>query len=266
MPNLVELSIAAPQLPSAQTRDIVEFAKTFDICDPGTQEIASIEYSSIREFHKTIDAKRQKLKRPIIDAGKAVDDLFRPTLSALEEAGAVLAHKLAHYHDVEQRRIQAEQAIAREAARKAQEQIAREAAEREAQAQAEAARLRQESAALQAAGSTNAAEELLTQAGNVELAGQQDAQQLLEQSQTNMQLPLPETTGPSAISTRSDWYPDCVDLGETVAAVAEGKAPMKVLDWNLTVLRQMVTALKDEFNVPGVVAKRRTLVAAKGKR
>lgn len=46
--------------------------------------------SQIKKQSKAFEDQRQKMKRPILDAGKAIDDFFRPFLGELSEAERIV--------------------------------------------------------------------------------------------------------------------------------------------------------------------------------
>lgn len=66
------------------------------------------------------------------------------------------------------------------------------------------------------------------------------------------------------VSFREEWAADVESLMDLVQAVANGKAPITLVQENMVALNQMARALKKSMNVPGVraVSKRTTSVRA----
>lgn len=142
MPSLLEARKV-----SSQAADMV---KELVIDSPDVYQYASDEYATLRAQWKRIDNERQRLKAPILEAGRNIDDLFRGPLADLASSGEAMKSAMLAYDQKEQARIKREQeeqarqqkirddellAQQREVERKARE--AREAAaevERKAQA------------------------------------------------------------------------------------------------------------------------------------
>ena len=62
---------------------------------------------SIKRKSKEIEAKRQELKAPILEAGRKVDDLFKPALAVLAAAEDAIKKQMISYQR-EQERIRRE--------------------------------------------------------------------------------------------------------------------------------------------------------------
>ena len=59
----------------------------------------------------------------------------------------------------------------------------------------------------------------------------------------------PKVTG---ISTREVWKAEVTDLAALVKAIAEGKAPLALVQANTTVVGQQARSLKQDFVAPGI--------------
>jgi hypothetical protein len=124
--------------------------------------------------------------------------------------------------------------------------------------------LRAAATELAADGNQTAAAEYAQRATQAETAGQQDAQMMLDEF-----VPPPRELGapkPSGIITKQEWEWEGVDVKATCLAIVDGKAPVRVLRYDLVFVGKMVSALKDEFDVPGIVARPKTTIATKGRR
>lgn len=251
MNNVVEITVTAPAMPMIEVQDRLSLAETFVVSDEFTLEVASAEYTAARQQYDALDALRMKVKRPILDAGKELDALFKPALEKLETAAQRWSGKIGAHMQAEKRRHEQEAAKQREAARAEQERLTAEAAQREAAAHAEALRLRKQAQDETQAGNSGAASELVARADQAELAGAQDAQLLLEQVQQTIPLPVPAPHKPTGVAAVQDYPVEYIDLEATIAAVHAGTAPRNVLTWDRKVVQQMADALKDQFKLPG---------------
>jgi len=68
---------------------------------------------------------------------------------------------------------------------------------------------------------------------------------------------IPEAVKLNGFKERTQWYAEVTDLGALIAAVAAGKVNQAVLEANMPVLNKMASALKDQMNIAGVVARSR---------
>jgi hypothetical protein len=263
--DLVSLQVPTPATRDGEAASAVALAQSFDVNSVETCQFASEMYAETKGTFNELDAERMEMKRPVLEAGRRIDNHFRKALTDLDMAAGIWNRKVSAFLTEQKNKRLALEAKAREEARKEQERLAREAAEREVKAQQEAAQLRAESLALAQQGNQTAAAELASRADQAEMAGQQDAHQILEQVQQT--LPIMLDAGPvlTGVTPRNAWEPEYVDLMETVKAVAEGKAPLKVLQWNEDTVRRMVIALQDTFSVPGIAVKQTATVAVKPK-
>ena len=259
MNNLVELAIAPPALPDV--RDVVTFAEQLTVDSPESAEMVAELYRDWRAQFDRIEAKRVEMKAPILEAGRRWDAFFKTALDPLRAAYERAGGKLALYeHQQKEARLKAEAAF-REAERTRQEAIAKQAAEVERRALAEKHRLAQEAAQAAMQGNTTAAAELNYQAEQAELAGQQDAQLLIEQASQPLPLVLEATPRTAGISARETWAAECIDLKELARAVGAGEAPLKAVLPNQKFLDQHARAMGDQFRVPGCTAKAKTTIA-----
>jgi len=259
MNNLVELAIAQPALPDV--RDVVAFADQLVVDSPESAELVAELYRDWRLQWDAIEAKRVEMKAPILEAGRRWDAFFKTALDPLRAAYERAGGKLALYeHQQKEARLKTE-AAAREAERARQEALAKQAAEVERKALEEKRRLAQEAAQAAMQGNTTAAAELNYQAELAELAGQQDAQLLIEQASQQVPLVLEAPPKTAGISTRETWGAECVDLKELARGVGAGEAPTHAILPNQKWLDQHARSMGDQFRVPGCTAKAKTTIA-----
>lgn len=107
-------------------------------------------------------------------------------------------------------------------------------------------------------------ERRLKEAADLEAAGQQDAAEavLNEPSVVSVQTETGDDLKLDGISTRDKWSAEVVNFDELVKAVALGKAPLNVIQADMTVLNGLARQLKDSLQYPGVRVVKETVVAA----
>ena len=174
MTNLVELAVPTPALPTLQASQVGLFAESFVIDSPLAAELAAAEHNDLRDQIKLIKEQHDKLKRPVLDAGRAIDEFFRPVLTTLEQASQAWKNKLAAYEDARRQKEQEADRKAREVERVERERIAQQAAELERRGIEDARRMREAAIEANAKGHATAAAELEQRAAQAEIAGQQD--------------------------------------------------------------------------------------------
>lgn len=257
MPNLVEVTVATPTLPAiVAAQDAAGFAEIVVVDSPAMAEVAASEYDSARKQHDALDAARQKLKRPVLDAGIAIDNFFRPALTHLDGAAKILQRKLSVWMRQQEAERQAAENKAREAALAEQRRIAAEAAAREAKARAEAEALRKRAEAEQQAGNAAAAAQLANQATNTELVAHQDVQERLALADSVQPAAIDTPRLPGSIQGRIRWVCDeaSIDIKVLADAVARGDAPAAAIKPDMQFLNGMAARLKGEFKIRGCKA------------
>lgn len=88
-----------------------EIEKTLEVVTESTVEQANAFLTLVHRLHKEIDSMRAKLKRPLLDGGKAIDKAFKPTLTKLDSLKASMKAKLTAYvQEVERQQRELEHA------------------------------------------------------------------------------------------------------------------------------------------------------------
>lgn len=67
-----------------------------------------------------------------------------------------------------------------------------------------------------------------------------------------------EDTSVEGVSTRQYWYAEVIDPMALVKAIAEGRASIEAIEWNMTYLNGQADKFKEMLSIDGVVAKNRT--------
>jgi hypothetical protein len=199
---LVNVQIANPgDGDNVQAAAALERMRGFEIMDTATYQIVASDLASIKGQWETVEAKRVKLKKPILEAGRGIDELFASPLGFLKQAEAIAKSKLdawtreqARLAKIEQDRLDllarkerervaaAAAEVARKAAAKAEEdrkaaaaKLAEEQAERRKAQEAETARLRAEHEAEEARAAGDREAELRAQRQATEAAAASSA-------------------------------------------------------------------------------------------
>jgi len=145
-------------------------------------------------------------------------------LEPIEQGRAILKPKMAEWNKEQERIRQEEQRKAEEAARK-----------------------RAEDEALEMAA-------LAEKVGDNALA---DA--IMEQPITPMPVFVPKLSPKTATRFQERWYAECVDIKALCRAIADGKQPIALIEPNMVALNKLAGALKGSMQIPGVVAKSKTV-------
>lgn len=189
----------------------------YKISTPEEYQNSATVLKKIKAGQKRLEELRTAITGPLNAALKAVNDLFRQPADKLAAAERSIKAEIGRYADEQERIRREEQRKADEAARKQQEKL---------QAQAQKA----------------------ADSGKVEKAAE------LEQRAATVVAPViqrepPKVTG---ISSREVWKAEVADLAALVKAVAEGKAPLALVQANDKVIGAQARSLKQDFVVPGV--------------
>lgn len=147
MTNLVELTIPKPEDPSEAARGFLVQATALKVVTADQYEAATDTLKTVKSRWAAIEAERVKIKKPIDDAAKAVQNLFRVPLETLASAEQVIKGKLALYLKAQEQAAREAQAKLDEAARKQREALEVRAAKAEESGKVEKAEALQQQAA-----------------------------------------------------------------------------------------------------------------------
>lgn len=223
-------AVATPP-PELETKALTwkERAQALEITDQASHDRAAEMLLGIKDLM----SEAEKHHRPIIDAAhrahKAAIAGLNRILDPLKAAEAVLKPRIAAF-------VREQQRLAEEARRKAEEEERR--------------RLQEEQLAA------------AIEAENQGAAEEEVAAILAEPVVAPRVAPPPAFTPAKGVAVRTTWKGECTNLMALVKAVAEGKAPVALLQVNQSALDQMARALKSTFSVPGCRAVVSSSVAA----
>ena len=190
-------------------------------------ENAAGDLINIKKQHKDLEAQRVKLKKPILESAKGIDDFFRAPLKFLKDAEAAIKSPLLAFQQLQEKKRREAQAVLDEKARKEREKLEKRAAK------------------AAESGKEEKAEALQTQAAMV------------------VTPVIQEQSSPAGISKRVTWSAEVVDADALLQAVLDGEVPRAVLKIDMAFLNTQARALKKEFNYAGVKAKATAALAAR---
>jgi hypothetical protein len=109
--NLVELTVPRPDMSKALAAEsLLDAAKKIKIVDQRGYEDAAATLIKLSSKETEIDDQRTALKKPINQAAATVQALFKPALTFLEEAKAIIKKEMGAYYEREEaKRLATEQ-------------------------------------------------------------------------------------------------------------------------------------------------------------
>lgn len=235
---------------AAEAERILAQARQYSITDRRELQEASDERSRIKARYNEIEDLRKRLKAPILEAARNVDDQFKPALEELTQAVHAIDTAVKRFLDDEARRQREEEERLRAEARAEQERLAREAAVAEAKAE----ELRKEAEAARAAGELQTAARLESRAESAEAKAETVEMQARMVPTPILNREPPKVAG---LSTRENWNFRIVDAS---------KLPREYLIADEAAIRGVVKAMKGKTNIPGVEVYRDDTVAGTGRR
>ena len=212
----VTAASSAAEIAKKEAEAIRSMAEMFSVTNASEFEGAHTERIAIQKKIKEYETQRKDLKAPILEAGRKVDAFFKPAIEILEKVYKLLGDQMIAWQR-EQKRIADEAA---EAARKELEK-------------AERARVK------------------AIEKGDVEKVAKLE-QKVVNIAATVSQAPaVPQVKG---FYVTEIWTANCVDLMALVKAVAAGKQPISLLQFNQAEGDDLAKAHKENLSVPGVLA------------
>jgi hypothetical protein len=258
-------------------------------CDED-MELAALECQEVKRLWKTLEDQRTAYTGPLNKAVKAINDWYRPALTALESGEAALKSVMGAWEQrkqqllLEERRAAAEREAAErariaaeqrrlEAEREADRQReAAEEAERQRRAQQAADALLSQAAAAQAAGDPQAAERARRAAEEAERRAQEDAERAREQAAARdadaraqasalaltsqvltASVMLPATRRPAGVSARANLVVEVTDLLALVKHIADHPELIGLLKSDDSAIKNYCKGLGEHARLPGVV-------------
>jgi hypothetical protein len=206
------------ELALRQSKELLEEVTNHGITAVEQYRSAGELLQRVKSRQKEVEAERKGILRPFDEARDRIMKLFAPVQKNLVDAERLLKASMLDWQRAEDRRVQEEEAAAREAHRIEQERLA-------AEADAAAA------------------------------AGNEQRATVLQEMAEDVQLVTPPPVERAAgTSVRQIWRAEVLDKRRLVQAVLIGQVPLTLLDVNMTALNQMAREQKDRFSVPGTRA------------
>lgn len=250
----METVITIPQPDQAlfdQAQLALSDSRGSSIATAGDYEGAGKSLIAIKGMQKQLEEKRTAITKPLNDALKAVNDLFRPAKTWLEEAEKIHKDQMVAYREAEAAKAREQQRLLDEAARKEREALAAKAAEAERKAKEKADALR---AAAKNEEERRAAE---LKAQRAEAAAAAKAEEMRAQA---AQVVAPKVIAPDTKSVgqsvRETWNFELADLS---------LVPREYLMLDEKKVRAVVQALKGTTNIPGIRVTRGEVIASQAR-
>jgi len=188
---------------------------SIDLC-----EAAGEALKSIKARQKQLEDVRTGITKPLLDAQRAVNNLFRGPQEILAEAERIIKGGILAFQEIEERKRREAEALAAEALRREREKLEAQAARAEASGRIEKAEALRETAA--------------ATPERMEIA--------------------PTAPRIAGLASRSTWRAEVIDKSALVAYVASHPEWLNLLDPNLTALNGLARSQKSALAIPGIKA------------
>jgi len=199
----------------ARAREAYAVITTGDMC-----EAAGEDLKALKGAQKRLDGSRTAITKPLLEAQRAVNALFKGPTDTLAEAERIVKRGILGYQEIEERKRREAEAVAAEAARKEREKL-------EAQAARAAA------------------------AGKVEKAEALQATAAAIPDRIEIASAAPKIGG---LTTKTTWKAEVTDKAALIKYVAEHPEWLGIFEINMTALHGLARAQKDALAIPGVKA------------
>ncbi len=219
--NLIELTVERPdEALFNQSKYLMELAQNYEITSPGMAITAGYDLKSIKALAKQLEDKRTAITKPLNQALREVNALFKPAKKWLSDAEMLIKGKLLSYQAEQDR-------IARELQAKADEEARKE-------------RLKLKKAADLAA-----------------MAGMDERAEDLREEAGVQEAPMIVSTAPKleGIATRKTWKAEVTNKLLFVKHVAEKRNDLLgLIKIDQSALNAQARSLKDSLDIPGIKA------------
>lgn len=210
---------------------LVAEAKPITITSAIDYTVAAEQMQKVKGISKSLDAARKELTKPLDEEKTKIMDQFKPLIGALYDAECLIKKGMIAFDQEQDRLRRIAEAEAAERARKEREKL--------------------EAQALKAA----------------EKGKDEKAEALIEQAASVVAAPVPALApvSVSGIAKKMEYSAEVTDLLALVKAVAEGRAPINMLQADMKVLNGLAKSLKESFDgmYPGVRLVKEAKIAAR---
>lgn len=228
-------------------------ARSIIIDSPDMYEISASELTAIKKRAKELEEQRTSIVKPLNEAVKNINAMFKTPLEFLSEAESVIKKAMLGYDQEQEKKRRAEQAAleakAAEERRKQNELAAQVRAKAEAEAEANR---KAADEARQAGDSAKAAQLEVRADAVVEKAEYKAANASLEAEMTIATVTQIQPTSVKGISTKTLWKAEITNKMELIKFVAENPQYINLLDGNTSAINSLAKSLKGAMQVSGI--------------
>lgn len=260
------LSLPDESTLSAGANAALRMAESFTIATTTDYELAADELKAIKSKAKALEERRVAITGPLNKAMKAVNDLFRAPLAALDQAEGIIKRSMIAYTEEQQRKAEEERKRLEAEAAAERKRLEDEARAREEAAAAEAKRLADEAAVAAAAGNQQAAAEAQAQAEQVQQAAAAEAAAMQATAAVMTAPVVPIAAAPKAagVSKVKVTYKAEIDDKMAFLQFVASRPDMAMLvDVNMSKLNGLARAQGPAMNYPGVRVVEEKSIAAR---
>jgi colicin import membrane protein len=217
--NLIELTVARPdEALFNHSKHLMELAQNYEITSPEMAVAVGDDLKAVKTLAKQIEDKRTSITKPLNQALREVNALFKPAKNWLKKAEGLIKDKLLKFQREQER-------IARELQAKADEEARKE-------------RVRLEK-----------------KASDAELVGEPDRAEDLREQAEIQEAPVIASTAPKleGIATRKTWKAEVTNKLLFVKYVAEKRNDLLgLIKIDQSALNAQARSLKDSLDLPGI--------------
>lgn len=199
---------------------IVNDAQNIVIVTVEDYSFSGLMLHEVKDWIKKLDDEEKKITRPLLEGIENTRALFRVPKQKANDVKNILGNRMLEWAEEQKRKERELQRQLEEEARKRAEEIA------------------------------------LQEALEAEVAGEkEEAQKILEEPVYVPPIKIVSEVPKSKEShIREVWNAEGIDLMVTVKAIAEGKAPLQAVEYDMVFLNAQARSYKTILNIPGVRA------------
>lgn len=255
------VTVATPDSAALATtaQRALDGARSLIIDSDAMYQVAAEDLAAVKKRAKDLEEQRTGIVKPLNDAVKKINDLFRGPLDFLAQAESTLKRAMLSYQDEQEKKRRQEEARLRaEAEKKAAEERAKIEAQRKAdeeRARLETARLEEERQAAIAKGDTVAAAKTEAKIERVaEVAEIKTASAEQQAAAVYVAPVVPTFSAPTVkgVATKGTWKAEVTDKLALVKFVAENPQFLHLLDPAQKEINAIAKALKLNHGIAGL--------------
>lgn len=260
MQETVAVSVPDSNALSSSAQRALTSANSLVIDSHEMYQIAGEDLSNIKRRQKDLEEQRTGIVKPLNEAVKRINDMFRAPMDFLTQAEGILKRRMLAYTDEQERKRRVEEAKLRaEAERRAAEERARIESQRRADQERlriEHEKLKREYQVALDAGETAKAEKIDARAEGVkevaEIRNDTAEQQISMVAPVPVIAHTPEVPIVKGVSSRGVWKAEVTDKLALVKFVAANPQYLNLLEPAIKELGAIAKALKGNAIIDGV--------------